>query len=814
MPILNTEQTIDDTNWHHLSITVNKVLNKLIVYLDNTNVKEVDLSTLDTINDNSNVTISFEHNGEIQSIELAKLDNQWQLSQSSGTHSLEIDQFTVTNTALSQRQIEDDLATFPVVELTPSATSITQDSPFNGSVIENSIVKTEDKMKFNSATNSSVVVTSDKFTNYKLNQFTVSSWINPETQNVDMGVMSALLTNQHMMQFSINSDNKIVFQATLSSVQETSTNVQNNIITLSGKVADDSVNVSTLTYFTEQTSETIRADLLNNLNDNYVITSTPLNKTFSHDLTHVLYNGSVYESSTFPEFHAYTISHLSTNVQSPIKVVDEIKHTVVSVQETGYAFAKGIPTVDDNGLSLSYSLSTIIIAPKYYIGVFGTEFANGSTDAELLNILTANTFSNATLIVNTSTEANTLISSSHVFANGITSINADEVVSSSNGYIIKLFVTDDTSTTILHSDYVEFVAIVLSSTDWHSTHVAPNLTHIEILQYNSETNNNFSESITTTDTSDTREVFDYHPSSFGTRQAGMTLPYPSDINDVSTIKQIFTHYEGQIFFVTSTKIYDIGEAIAHGTNQTNASSMPREIPEWTTVFNGLPSGTTIVNSYVNYWHPHQSKIYLTLSDGSVYYVISSGYGDFTNVNQSYTITLLNGTNQINNQSRLDQLGISREDITQFINVGNGLSIVGYYMSHTLRTNDTINPDRVFTWNDAKSHILQEIKFNGTWSSLNLPNGDEGGTITDGDNDSFLRYYSVVSSFLYGLGGGWGGIGAPAYVIFQHKVTKAYKILKISNTASFDTTSLLITANLVDSGNPPFETWMNSKRATN
>jgi hypothetical protein len=174
---------------------------------------------------------------------------------------------------------------------------------------------------------------------------------------------------------------------------------------------------------------------------------------------------------------------------------------------------------------------------------------------------------------------------------------------------------------------------------------------------------------------------------------------------------------------------------------------------------------------------------------------------------------LNGTNQLNDDSRLATLGISREDITQFINVGHGLSVTGHFMSHTLRTNDTINPDRIFTWNEVRSHVLQEIKFNGIWSSLNLPNGDEGGAITDGDNDSFLRYYSVVSSFLYGLGGGWNGVGVAAYVLFQHKVTKAYKILKISNTDSFNTANLLITANLVDSGNPPFETWMNSKLAS-
>jgi hypothetical protein len=455
MPSFDTEQVISDNNWHNLSLSVNKALDQVIIYLDNVVVKEVTLSSLDSAN-TSSVTISFDYNGETQSIELAKLDNQWQLSQSSGTHSLEIDQFTVTNTALSQRQIEDDLATFPVVELTPSANSITQDSAFNGSVTENNIVKTEDKMTFDSATNSSIVVTSDKFTNYKLNQFTVSSWINPETQNVDMGVMSALLSNSHMMQLLLNAEHKLVFQATLSAIQQTAINLQESSLSLTGNVADGSVNVSTLLYFNEQPETTVRSDLENTPNAEYIVTSLPTNNAFSHSITKVSHLGTNYDYTSLPEIHAYTLSSIVTTAMVPKTIVDNVKHDVITLDQSGYTITLDSPSVDETGLTLSYTLAAAKVVQKQYVGVFATDFVETSIDTDLLALLVANTFPDATLAITTPVNSGIIVSTP-LFVNAINSTVSESTIVDSNGYIVKVFIMNDNDE-ILKSNSINIIA--------------------------------------------------------------------------------------------------------------------------------------------------------------------------------------------------------------------------------------------------------------------------------------------------------------------------------------------------------------------
>jgi hypothetical protein len=116
------------------------------------------------------------------------------------------------------------------------------------------------------------------------------------------------------------------------------------------------------------------------------------------------------------------------------------------------------PTIDNDAgtLTVSYSALSMDDVPKQYMGVFTTEFADASTDADLLALLVADTFSNATFSVTTTTSAG-IISNSKAFTSAIDSATTESTpIDDSSNYTVKVFLTDSNGLDILTSIFATY----------------------------------------------------------------------------------------------------------------------------------------------------------------------------------------------------------------------------------------------------------------------------------------------------------------------------------------------------------------------
>jgi hypothetical protein len=213
-------------------------------------------------------------------------------------------------------------------------------------------VSVKDVLQLISDNNNKLQITNEPHTdddNYKLNQFTFSTWIHPDTSAENVALIYAHLKDNQLMQIGVDTQGKIFLNATTDAIWNTSVDIQETTIIFSGVTTYDNVQASTLIYFNEQTEEKIRSDLINyaltqSSSTSHVLNALRANKTFTHTITNAAYADVSYEYTFFPQLHAYTMSW--TNIDN---IDIDVGYTYETTKLINIDGIDSLYTVDESG---------------------------------------------------------------------------------------------------------------------------------------------------------------------------------------------------------------------------------------------------------------------------------------------------------------------------------------------------------------------------------------------------------------------------------------------------------------------------------
>lgn len=474
MPAFNSGTTISDHEWHHIALSVDEASDKVIFYIDNIKVNETTYSSL-SVSEDSSLYVGFNYDGTEHYVGFTydPVSNKYHITQwdtNNNSQTIDFKDVTVFESALTPEQIEDTMATIPLVELSTSSgndtiaytgsfDTNTLVSATNVNVVEDELMPTTKVLQYDSSQNSKIEVSSTSLDKYKVNQFTMSSWINPSAIST-MPLMYAPLTDNRFAFFKMNSEGKIEFEATTDAIWSTTHTLNENGTNLSihGTTAYNDVSIGSVAYFTEQTEETVRNALAAYSDESFITTQIPSAKTFQHTVTHAAYNDTTYEMGVFPEVHVYTLSgYNSLEDAVPNVLVNNVVHKKITLAPQGVLINVDTSSVStEAGFAVVYQIASANLIEKHYAGVFATAFADSLTDQEMVTLLQGGAFTGSTYGISTPTAVG-LHDFTRTFTHAInSSTSADESpIDSKGGYTFKAFVLDSSDAIITSTEYVK-----------------------------------------------------------------------------------------------------------------------------------------------------------------------------------------------------------------------------------------------------------------------------------------------------------------------------------------------------------------------
>jgi hypothetical protein len=191
---------IDENEWNHVSVTINKTNNTVRFTKDNTQEEFNDLDLSSLSNNDSNVFIGH-------------CDTTFSYFKG------DIDNVSIYNTAIDKVKLEIKDSTFPILNLKSVSGMVTDLSGFSSTSTSHHIENTENQKEYADSaflfngTSSKIVVDNIDYDGYTNKNVTFSTWVNPS-----MNDFSGVSTNMPILckdlisgncEFGLTSDGKI-----------------------------------------------------------------------------------------------------------------------------------------------------------------------------------------------------------------------------------------------------------------------------------------------------------------------------------------------------------------------------------------------------------------------------------------------------------------------------------------------------------------------------------------------------------------------------------------------------------------------------
>jgi len=406
--MISSGQTVVPNQWNHLALKLKKSTNEVSFSLNNSNVS-VNNADLSLFSFNSDESLKIGHDSDgIASNFLGEMDN-----------------FTIYNKVISDEQIEDNHATFPIFQLETSgdASVLKSDITIGNSVTTNSRNYNNipnSAFTLDGSSSSHIEVSEKDYNNYSLKQMTFSTWINPSTltsQNTPLLTKSLM---QGEMQIGINNACKLYFNINnkkiddVSSTYDKITNVVNTNAT---------IRATTLTYYYVMAfpySKSPKQNILDIMNgtasSNVITNSISTNTVVDLSLTNVVFDNLTHKSfNVVPKVHIYllvsthTLSDLLLNKNTLIINKDYIiSESIVNFVSNVYEPYVHISTLVVNTGGGSVTFSTSVFSNSIFIS--NVKYIIFEQSVDLSDINTVKTFikNNGTLLPLSSSPINAL----------------------------------------------------------------------------------------------------------------------------------------------------------------------------------------------------------------------------------------------------------------------------------------------------------------------------------------------------------------------------------------------------------------------
>lgn len=404
--MINSGQNIIENEWNHVAFKVKKTTREVSFSLNNNtvSVNNLDLST-------------FSFNSSNQPLKIGTDD-----ANVANTFKGEMDNLTIYDKAISHAQIEDSHSTFPILKLNTLGDS----SVFKADVTLGESANTNGKnhnniqnaaYNFDGSASSYVSTADQAYNGYKLNQMTLSAWINPSilTQNTPLLTKSLL---QGQMQFGINDAKKIYFKINNKKLDGVNAYYDQGI---------DRVNVSATIFTSVPTNYYIMAfpyskspkhniiDVLNTTSNHIIHNTVTSDTTINESLSNVVFDdGTSNNFIVVPKVHVYivvsthTLTELVNNkntllLNSDYIVAEKIVKFVSNVNEP-YVHISDLAPVTSGATSFSASIFSSVMYISH------VQYALFDDNVDLTNMSDVMTFINihGTTISSSSTPINIL----------------------------------------------------------------------------------------------------------------------------------------------------------------------------------------------------------------------------------------------------------------------------------------------------------------------------------------------------------------------------------------------------------------------
>ena len=404
--MISSGQTVVPNQWNHLALKLKKSTNEVSFSLNNSNVS-VSNADLSLFSFNSDKSLQIGHDS----------DNI------AGNFLGEMDNFTIYNKVISDEQIEDNHATFPIFQLETSG---------DGSVLKSDITignsVTTNTRNYNNipnsaftldgSTSSHIEVSEQDYNNYNLKQMTFSTWINPSILTSQNNPLLTKSLMQGEMQIGINNSGKLYFNINNKKIDDVSSTFDQitNVVNTSAIIR-----ATTLTHYyvmafpySKSPKQNILDIMNGTLSSNVITNSISTNTIVDLSLTHVVFDNLTHKSFNFvPKVHIYllvsthTLSDLVNNKNTLIINKDYIiSESIVNLVSNVYEPYVHISTLSVNTGSVTFSTSVF----SNSIFISNVKYIIFEQSVDLSDINTVKTFikNNGTLLTLSSSPINTL----------------------------------------------------------------------------------------------------------------------------------------------------------------------------------------------------------------------------------------------------------------------------------------------------------------------------------------------------------------------------------------------------------------------